>query len=268
MRNSLTIVCILFLAAAIALPARGASPYERSWSKDGWIAGLSAAAGAGAIVVSQTPSPLTAAEINTLSRESVNWFDRSATDRYSESIDDASDVVIYGVVAAPMALFAGKCVRDDWETFSLMYVETIALAAILPAFAKGTVERIRPYAYNPDAPMDVKTTSDAKKSFFSRHASMAFASAVFLSTAYDDYYPDSHASPYIWIGSLLAASAVGYMRYSSGQHFPTDIVTGAIVGSAVGYLIPRLHRADHGTPGLASTAAAFSPLGVAFELRW
>jgi len=252
----------------MALPASGASPYETSWSKDGWIAGLSVASGIGAIVVSQTPSPLTVVEINALSRESVNRFDRSATYRYSENIANASDVLINAVVASPLALLAGEHVRDDWETFFVMYAEVIALAAILPAYGKATVQRPRPYTYNPNVPMESKTTSDAKKSFFSRHASMAFASAVFLSTAYDDYYPDSHASPYIWIGSLLAASAVGYMRYSSGQHFPTDIITGAIVGSAVGYLIPRLHRADHGTPGLASTAAAFSPLGVAFELRW
>jgi membrane-associated phospholipid phosphatase len=277
MRDASTIACAFLLAAAIALPASGASPYETSWSKDGWVAGLSVAAGICAIVVSQTSSPLTVAEINALSRESVNRFDRSATYRYSEDIADASDVLIYAVVAAPFVLLAGERVQDDWETFSLMYAEVIALAAILPAFGKGTVERPRPYTYNPDVPMDYKTTSDAKKSFFSRHTSMAFASAVFLSTAYDDYYPDSRSSPYVWVGSLLAASAVGYMRYASGEHFPTDIITGAVVGSAVGYLIPLLHRADHGNLSLAAPATAGSPVGLvgltgltglAFELRW
>ncbi len=268
MRSSLAVLCVFLLAAAMAPPASGASPYERGWAKDGWIAGLSLAAGIGAIVVSQTPSPLTVAEINALSRESVNRFDRSATCRYSEPIDDASDVLIDAVVAAPFVLFAGERVQDDWETYSLMYAEVIALAAILPAYGKGTVERPRPYTYNPDVPMDIKTTSDAKKSFFSRHASMAFASAVFLSTSYDDYYPDSHSSPYVWAGSLLAASAVGYMRFASGEHFPTDIITAAVVGCAVGYLIPRLHRTDRGNPDSEVPATAGSSVLFAFALRW
>jgi membrane-associated phospholipid phosphatase len=268
MRSHRTIVCVLLCSAALAHPARGESPYERSWSKDGWIAGLSAAGAAGAIAVGKTPSPLTRAEVDALSRESVNAFDRSATYNYSESIEHSSDVLIVAVVAAPCALLAGERVRNDWETFSLMYAETIALAAILPEYTKGTVERIRPYAYNTDVPMDVKTTSDAKKSFFSRHTSMAFASAVFLSTVYDDYYPDSRAGTYIWIGSLFAASAVGYRRYAAGQHFPTDVITGAVVGSAVGYLIPRLHRAHRGNASLAVAPVAGSPVGLAFELKW
>jgi len=39
------------------------------------------------------------------------------------------------------------------------------------------------------------------------------------------------------------ASTVGYLRYEAGVHFPTDILIGAIVGSAIGYAIPYLHRA-------------------------
>jgi len=252
----------------MALPASGASPYETSWSKDGWIAGLSVASGIGAIVVSQTPSPLTVVEINALSRESVNRFDRSATYRYSENIANASDVLINAVVASPLALLAGEHVRDDWETFFVMYAEVIALAAILPAYGKATVQRPRPYTYNPNVPMESKTTSDAKKSFFSRHTSMAFASAVFLSTAYDDYYPDSRSSPYVWAGSLLAASAVGYMRFASGEHFPTDIITGAVVGSAVGFLIPWLHRTDRGNSNSDAPETAGSSVLFAFALRW
>jgi membrane-associated phospholipid phosphatase len=268
MRSHRTIVCVLLCSAALAHPARGESPYERSWSKDGWIAGLTVAGAVGAIAVGKTPSPLTAAEVDALSRESVNEFDRSATYRYSESIEHSSDVLIFAVVTAPCALLAGERVRNDWETFSLMYAETIALASIPSAYTKDAVERIRPYAYNPDVPMDVKTTSEAKKSFFSRHASIAFASAVFLSTVYNDYYPDSRAGAYVWAGSLLAASAVAYGRYASGQHFPTDLITGALVGGAVGYLVPRLHRIHRGNASLAVAPVAGSPIGLALEMKW
>ena len=69
--------------------------------------------------------------------------------------------------------------------------------------------------------------------------------AVFLSTVYSDYYPDSDWKYAVWGASLLTASVIGYLRYESGSHFPTDILTGAIVGSAIGYLIPFIHRSEN-----------------------
>jgi len=43
---------------------------------------------------------------------------------------------------------------------------------------------------------------------------------------------------------LLFASTIGYLRYKSGKHFPTDILTGALIGSAIGYFIPFIHRTN------------------------
>ena len=127
---------------------------------------------------------------------------------------------------------------------------------------KGSIERFRPYAYNPDAPMVKKLTSDTRKSFFSGHTTTAFASAVFLSTVYSDYNPNSEWKPYIWAGSLFIASVVGYLRYEAGMHFPTDILAGAIVGSAIGYAIPWMHRVGKEnvslTPGVPHADYGFS----------
>ena len=259
------ILCLVLLAGAFARPVCGQPPYRRGWSRDGWIAGGSAVAAAGAIAVSQTPDPLTAREIDGLSRESVNAFDRSATYHYSGDISSASDIALGIVVAAPLALLLDAGVRDDWRTCALMYAETMALAVILPACGKDTVDRIRPFVYNTNAPMDKKTTSDAKKSFFSRHTSAAFASAVFMSTVYGDYHPGSAARPYVWAGSLLAATAVGMMRYESGEHFPTDIIAGAVAGGAAGYLIPRVHRATGGRMSMLPSCPG-TGAGVTLEL--
>jgi membrane-associated phospholipid phosphatase len=51
-------------------------------------------------------------------------------------------------------------------------------------------------------------------------------------------------------GSLFLASVVGYLRYEAGEHFPTDIVAGAVAGSAIGYAIPWMHRAFKETVSL------------------
>ena len=47
---------------------------------------------------------------------------------------------------------------------------------------------------------------------------------------------------YVWGSSLLAASTVGYLRVASGAHFPTDVLVGAAIGSAIGYFIPYIYR--------------------------
>jgi membrane-associated phospholipid phosphatase len=47
---------------------------------------------------------------------------------------------------------------------------------------------------------------------------------------------------YIWVGPLLTASFTEFLRYASGAHFSADVLAGAVVGSAVGYFIPHLHR--------------------------
>ncbi len=265
MHQARKIVFLVLLAAFFAGKAGAESPYRRGWSKDGWIAGISAAAAAGAAGIGGTVDPLTARDVKGLSPEGINPFDRGATRHYSEAVGDASDVLLGAVVAAPLALMLDRGARGDWETCALMYAETMAFAVILPEFGKGTFDRIRPFVYNSEAPMDEKTTSDAKKSFFSRHTSVAFASAVFVSTVYGDYHPGSAAGRYIWAGSLLAAAAVGAMRYESGEHFPTDIVAGAVAGCAAGYLIPRIHRAGGERLSLRPDFRG-SRLGLALEL--
>lgn len=243
-RRELVFLCLLFAAFASTAPARGESPYRRDRLRDGLIVSTGTLGVIGAFFVEgSNDNHLSEAEIRALSRDDVNAFDRSATYRYSDSYGTASDVIVAAAIAAPLAFLASGETHGDWRTYSLMYVETMTFAAVLPALAKGSAERIRPFVYNPDAPLIARALDDPKGSFFSRHTSLAFASAVFLASTHDAYHPESTARPYVWAGSLLAAAAVGWMRYEAGEHFPTDIITGALVGSAIGYAVPRLHRA-------------------------
>lgn len=246
-------------------PAPPDPPYQYRWSKDGWILGACAIGGAGAAAIEHSIEPITLGEINRLSRADVNRFDRGATFNYSKQVTEASYALVGVVVAAPLGLLLDHDVKDSWKTYSLMYMETVAFAVIIPAFAKGTAERIRPFVYNPDVAASTRMTNDPRGSFFSRHTTMAFASAVFLSTVHDAYHPGSASSPYIWAGSLLAATAVGVMRVESGDHFPTDVIAGAAVGSAIGYVIPRMHRVEAGRFSLTPVLRG-SEVGIALEM--
>ena len=146
---------------------------------------------------------------------------------------------------SPALLSLSDDIRKDFAPIVTMYFETLMLAAVIPYVTKGVTQRIRPFAYNENVPLDENLTKNAKRSFFSSHTSVSFAMAVFISTIYSDYYPNSDWKPVVWAGSLAIATTVGILRYSSGSHFPTDIITGAIFGSAIGYFIPFIHRVNN-----------------------
>lgn len=223
------------------------SPYKTSWGKDGAILGSNIAVAFLGSSLESKITPLSIQEIETLSRNKVNVFDRSATFNYSKNISSVSDVCVIMTALSPVSLFLSKEIRKDFQTVGTMYFETMLLAAFLPSIAKGSAERIRPFVYNENVPVDDKLDIEAKKSFFSGHTTVAFASAVFLSTVYGDYFPDSKYKNYVWAGSIFTASLTGFLRYEAGAHFPTDVLVGAVVGSAVGYLIPYLHKSNSST---------------------
>jgi membrane-associated phospholipid phosphatase len=96
--------------------------------------------------------------------------------------------------------------------------------------------------YNKNVSLKEKTDRETKLSFFSGHAALSFASAVFISTVYSRYYPDSKWRSVIWGSSLLMASITASLRVISGMHFLSDILIGAAVGSVIGYLVPLIHE--------------------------
>jgi membrane-associated phospholipid phosphatase len=218
------------------------SPYKLSWEKDGYILGVGGACLVSGYFFYHSASSPTVGEINQLHRGSVNGLDRSATYRFSERADITSDILIGITTAAPLFLLTDKNIQNDECAILLMYAEVWSFIGGTSMLSKGSIKRYRPYVYNPDVPLEKKLVPDARMSFFSNHAAAAFASAVFISKVFGDYNPHSNLRPYIWAGSLLAASAVGYFRYEAGMHFPTDIIAGAAIGSFIGYIIPWMHH--------------------------
>ena len=187
--------------------------------------------------------PLTKEQVNILSKKDINFFDRRAADNYSESLSIFSDIALAACLLLPTSLNISKNINRDMQKVNTMYLETILLATAITPIAKGISKRVRPFVYNPKVPLSKKLSSNARKSFFSGHATKAFASSVFYATIYNEYFQNSKYLPLVWGISLFSAGSVGYLRYKSGDHFPTDIITGAIVGSMIGYFIPKLHQA-------------------------
>lgn len=105
-----------------------------------------------------------------------------------------------------------------------------------------SVQKGKAYVYNTNIDLQKKKSTHARRSFYSGHTSNVFTSAVFLSTIFSEYHPESKLRAAVWGVSLTAAATVGYLCYKAGEHYPTDILTGAMMGSVAGYLVPYMHK--------------------------
>ncbi len=162
-----------------------------------------------------------------------------------------------------MLLAGGPSVlKGEWsktQTMATIVLEAASLTTAVTYIVKGLAGRVRPYAYNtsltPEERLAVVGPDDpsGRQSFISGHASSAFAAATLLSTIYGDVHGSTTTSRIIWVSSLSLASLTAYGRVKAGVHFPTDVLAGAVVGTAIGYLVPAIHRLD-GDSGVSVSA--------------
>lgn len=257
MKQSGSITCIMLMVLLLAITvadivhAGDDFPYELEAGTEAAVTGSAAILFGLGYLADAGFEPLTPEEIAELDPESINWFDRSATRRWSPGAAKASDILLYGTMAAPVSLALTDQGSRQPGTLGLMYLETLLLQGGLTYLAKNTFSRTRPFVYNddPDIPLALKMEKTARRSFHSGHTSSAFASMVFLASVFERLYPDSSARGWVWGGCLTAAATTGYLRYAAGRHYPTDILVGAAVGAFVGYLVPSLHEIETTDPG-------------------
>lgn len=192
---------------------------------------------------------ITLEEISLLDRNDVNGFDRSATYNWSSEWGDRSD--IYRDILAYSSIFLLSvpplfhAKLSETGTVAVMFIESIFYLSGFTYLTKATVGRKRPYVYNTDLSIQERYSmggNDAYFSFFSGHTAAAFMAATFLSKVITDIHGDSIWTKLLWGSSLTVAAMTGYARIKAGKHYPTDVIAGAFVGFAIGYLIPTLHK--------------------------
>ena len=180
-------------------------------------------------------------EEKTYSKNDVNAFDRKLIRPYSKIHGDASDFLIMASLITPVTLLSTD--KNDWFTNGVMYLETILIANGLKETLKLAVNRPRPYIYSGSDDLPESDLNDGgwTKSFPSGHTTLAFASATFLTYTFCRYFRNSPWRIPVSIGSYALATGVAVLRVSSGKHFLSDVLVGAAIGSAVGFLVPFLH---------------------------
>lgn len=174
----------------------------------------------------------------------VPGIDRVATRQWSMRAHRTSNVLFGVATAASLATAIANQHGEQPLLPVVIIAESGFFSAGLTNTVKELVRRPRPYLYNGDVPASAHHPGEDAVSFWSGHtANMA---AVTFSTA--NLVQRSDASPALktatWVGAALAPAAMGYLRVRAGRHFPTDVLTGYIVGAAVGFAVPYFHRAS------------------------
>jgi membrane-associated phospholipid phosphatase len=196
--------------------------------------------------VDQKP-PLDSATIFGLDANDINSFDRSATRQnadYALRAQKLSDYGMYGSFMLPLLLLLDQEIRQDWAPLALLYIETLAIASNLFSWGAAVhIDRIRPLVYHPDIPYESKTFVRNKNSFYSGHTSSSAAASFFTAKLYCDYHPELGNKKYIVYSlALLPPLYTGFFRFKGMKHFPTDVLTGLVVGGLTGFMVPHLHK--------------------------
>ena len=174
-------------------------------------------------------------------KDDVNSFDRFFMQSYSKKLDLAGDLLLVTSMATPALLATTE--KEEWLTCGVMYAETLLIANGIKEITKLCVNRARPYMYydSETFPESDIEDGDWANSFPSGHCAMAFAGATFTSYTFCKYFPDSPWRFPVVASSFAMAAGTAALRIASGSHFMTDVLTGAAIGSAVGFLVPWLH---------------------------
>lgn len=167
-------------------------------------------------------------DINTL--RSINLNRNDKLDGTFETITNSYAVVSIG---APLTMYAVGLFNKDpnLKKEALFIGESIAASLFITLALKEMIKRDRPFETYPDIQ---KITVADGYSMPSGHTSIAFATATSLSISYPKWY--------VIVPTFGWATAVGYSRMHLGVHYPSDVITGALVGSGAAYLSYKVNK--------------------------
>jgi membrane-associated phospholipid phosphatase len=272
-RPGRTAFALTLAYALVALPARADEPVK-PLRYDLAIDGAVTLAGGTAWILSElfkkdiVPSGCGWCDDNAFDRgvrEALVWSNPGTADSISNVLGFA--VLPVGALGLDALAAAHEKRLDAWPVDALVVLESVMIAADLNQVTKFAFRRERPFVHA--LPHDavghlVTPTSDPADddlSFFSGHTTLAFALASSVGTVAT--LRGYRAAPVLWATLMPLAAFIGYLRIAADKHYATDVLTGALVGGAVGFAVPYLfHRPD--APVIGVSAAPTGARGTSF----
>ncbi len=222
------------------------TPYTFGWKHEIPYIAASLGVMTTGIILDKTngTEPYNPQQLADLNRDDVNPFDRGVTYNWSGEASNVSDVFLIGSVVSPLLFLTNKPTRSDFGWLALMSWEVLSVNYGITTTVKNLTDRPRPYVYNPDAPIEERTGTDSRESFFSGHVSTTAAMSVFIASVLDEYHPEMKTGIRVsmWTIAALYPAFTGFLRIKAGKHYRTDVIAAYAAGSLTGWLIPFLHK--------------------------
>ena len=184
----------------------------------------------------------------TFSKRNINEVDRFWYNEYRPAVDNMGTVTaMANVIALPVGIYAAEALMNNLPPSELATVGVMLTESYLTGYGirniiKSTVRRPRPYMYRGKWDTEHLEDGDYTLSFPSGHTTDAFMGATFLSYTFCKYYPESRFKVPVIAASYTLAATTGFLRIASGNHFLSDVLTGAALGTAVGIVVPFVHE--------------------------
>ncbi len=154
---------------------------------------------------------------------------------------NASNVLVGGLIAAPVVLYGYGHYKDDAHAreSGILSGQAILDGLVVEQGLKFIFWRERPTADHQRG-LFFQSSAGWDSSFPSSHGVLSWAAAAVLAEEY----------PTVWkqVGIYSLAGGISVTRVMGQQHFPTDALVGAAAGWLVGHYVYRAHhRIPRGT---------------------
>ena len=153
----------------------------------------------------------------------LNWFQNlhsPAADAFWGFITKFGDGGIFWILLTLVVLIFVKDKRVGWTMFGALVIDVLVCNIIL----KNAVQRNRPFWIFPDIPMVDGVSIPDDFSFPSGHSGASFAGAMAIFMRNKKW----------GIPALVLAALVAISRLYLFIHFPTDVLTGTLIGIIAG----------------------------------
>ena len=166
-------------------------------------------------------------------RDAAKWTNTANANTASNATGFlATPVAMFGLLLASSAGAPERGFRmiDD----SLPVIESGVFAGLLNQTTKFVVGRQRPFVHFAEAGRAPET--DDNVSFYSGHTTLTFSLAV--SAGMVAHLRGYKTEPVIWATGVTLATTTAYLRLAADKHYFSDVMVGAVTGTAIGIAVP------------------------------
>jgi len=161
-----------------------------------------------------------------------NW-NQNRTQNLDDFYLGLSQSADYMAIVTPVSLLAIGLLKDDKSLKKNALQSGMALLGTygIGFILKKTIKRERPFiTLDGIIPIQIKDSY----SMPSGSSAVAFATATSLTVVFPKWY--------VAIPAFGYASAVGYARIRSGEHYPSDVLAGAVLGAGSVWVSGKLMK--------------------------